>query len=467
MLGPTIFISSPFSLKQERTYIRLLIDKLGWRAICLDYEDTSRYPGLLASIDEAQSADFLIALFDSNYGSIIDTDVISFTHREIWEALAAAKPRRLYVSRCQPNREQILNLTLPIIQDADIGCPTRYFDNSNHLLRLVKADLLRWQCNGFKEDPILYVERILGSKGLINACSPNDHVNMGLDFRAIDPSDPHSVQAMLDDLTHLAVLKQVDTCYRAGIAIWRLISPLAPHLPISDNHIEWVRIWIHLLEILKWIQNVRGESHGLVGSISLAKAVVQLHEVLGDGPGYVAAVNGLAGCYYSAGQYKQALNTYDLVILQARIPSLMSTRQVAEVDRCRVLARLERYQEALRSCNRVATVTGSLMNDEKEFALTIGLLGSLEVASANSKNDKLRGLRRIEEARELLGFGLSRVRVDRLYAEALVRLKETEEACQVVRSIINNCQANNFRHQIWRLQESKLISCLLEDQALL
>lgn len=235
----------------------------------------------------------------------------------------------------------------------------------------------------------------------------------------------------------------------------RTLPREALELPVTTEKRAWLRLWAEFLEYFKWVCNCIGETHWRLGSISLAKAVLQIYEALEDSRAYASAVEGLAGCYYSGGNYTMAEQWYAYANSLATTPAQMVLRANVLANTARVLRSLGRPIEARRLAYDALRYGAT---DQKLVGLTMGLIAALDLRGARGDGY---AVQQFEEASRILSHHpLSLIRVRRLWAEALSGIGEDEEARHLVTEIERACIERGYNHQLLRIASSPSLARL-------
>jgi tetratricopeptide (TPR) repeat protein len=455
-----VFISSTFDLSEARMVVAERIhSRFGWDAFCFEIDDHSLHTSLRACLRYISESDFCVGIFGTRLGTSISTEPLSFTFRELWRALAANVPTRLYIRShpvrpspvlrwlrgSPPRREPELEHALLPVMDEHIGFPYAHFHSVRDLADRVEADLAVWQLQGYPKPAALYAVALLSEPvthiGLFGAPEPRA---VGASEIVASTREAWEAVSSFKQLLRSEVLSTLDAeCHR----LLRMLPTVPLELPMTRERKEWLRVWAALLDTLKEIHNVMGETEGPWGSVSLAKAVLQLREALEDPGEYVWAVQGLGGCYYSSRRYQAAESYYEYATELTERPSYADARAVILADRASLYTRLHRTDEALKFAQESLWVT----REDKRVGLTLGLLGSLELRRGIPAG--IAESHYTEGRRILKDLTLSLIRIDRAWAEGLAETGEAEEATRLGLSIRDRCLAGGFQHQLLRLAE--------------
>jgi tetratricopeptide (TPR) repeat protein len=427
---PTIFISSTFrDLETHRKAVHKLIkDQFGWHPWAFEIDGNSQSCNTLIALEEQiKKADLIICIIGSNYGSELAHEAVSFTEWELHIAAYYQKDVKVYIQRNNSTRHKRLFPLIGVIRDELIGHFSSEFSSELDLCEKIEQDLNDWSkskptptriaIQQLIDDPYcyLFIDNLCKNK-----CTLPAH-------RAV----PFERDFLLKELITLAEKHEKGlysiTLDRSVVFFSKLIHTYPPNINDKSSLELWasfLSIFYNVLAITNYLRS------GPISSISLAKALFQIYQILGDKAGMVKAAHCLSGVMNSAG-LPQALLWNDFALQRHEYIKNSASIWDSRGSILRTQGNLLQAEEALTRAlwafegpeATLGYIRARLAGIQLQAHKPKKALRNLELAGKAISNE---GLSRVIFIRELVPYLI----FDNENSEAEIKLKEGISICE-------------------------------------
>lgn len=306
--NPVIFISSTYKdlAAHRRALHELIKDHFGWHPWCFEIDGNSQTDNTLEVLQQRiKEADLILCIIDTNYGSELAHEPISFTEWEIHTAAFYQKEIKVYIKRDDGLVQGRLASLSELLKDELIGHFSAEFSSKPDLCSKVKRDLNTWKTSNHSPSRLAIQKLIEDPYCLLSL----RNLSAGKFPSTSDKVIPFDRDGISEEMK-LLINEHTSDLY--GVAIDRsanIFHQLIYGYPPDPNDKISLELWADLLSSFYNLLAVTNRLRsGPISAISLAKALFQIRQRLGDKAGMVTAVQCLSGVMNSAGLHRQALS---------------------------------------------------------------------------------------------------------------------------------------------------------------